>query len=101
MTEAVKDLKTRGGTTISCGLEEGIKIAREAKSQRGAGHSACRIVLLTDMSDYEVRSAEQVIQEKTTAIAAEGIYVTYVGVGGKHKITPLDLDSNFDRGLPA
>lgn len=80
--EVVKDLRTRGGTVISSGLLEGAKVAREAQKLRGEEKNSCRMVLLTDMSQYEVISAESVIRDTTIEIAKERIFVSYIGVGG-------------------
>eukprot|EP01124_Arcella_intermedia_P017040 TRINITY_DN236_c0_g1_i3.p1 TRINITY_DN236_c0_g1~~TRINITY_DN236_c0_g1_i3.p1 ORF type:complete len:527 (+),score=152.20 TRINITY_DN236_c0_g1_i3:64-1581(+) len=80
---SLKNVRTRGGTVISSGLGEGIKVAREAKKMRNtSGPQETRLVLLTDMGDGEVRSAEKVIQEMTVKAALEdNIHCSYIGIG--------------------
>eukprot|EP01126_Amoeba_proteus_P059074 TRINITY_DN7691_c0_g1_i2.p1 TRINITY_DN7691_c0_g1~~TRINITY_DN7691_c0_g1_i2.p1 ORF type:complete len:706 (-),score=175.35 TRINITY_DN7691_c0_g1_i2:950-3067(-) len=41
----------------------------------------CRVVLLTDMTELEVRTSRSVIQELSLRMATEGIQLTYVGIG--------------------
>eukprot|EP01127_Copromyxa_protea_P013849 TRINITY_DN3765_c0_g1_i1.p1 TRINITY_DN3765_c0_g1~~TRINITY_DN3765_c0_g1_i1.p1 ORF type:complete len:462 (-),score=97.12 TRINITY_DN3765_c0_g1_i1:70-1302(-) len=86
--DSVALLQPRGGTTVYEGLKRGAELAREAQKIRLTGpkkegvRQETRVVLLTDMSDGEVRSAEEVIRKETVKMAEEeDIHVTYVGVG--------------------
>uniref|UniRef100_A0A6B2L4C3 VWFA domain-containing protein n=1 Tax=Arcella intermedia TaxID=1963864 RepID=A0A6B2L4C3_9EUKA len=80
--DALKDVKTRGGTDVSSGMEEGIKLAREAKRIRNLdGPQETRLLMFSDMSDSEVRSAEKTIQQMTTQSALDNIHCSYIGIG--------------------
>jgi len=83
VSSVLAPIHTRGGTVVSSGLIEGIKVAQEARKLRNfEGPQETRLVLLTDMGDGEVRSAEKTIQEMTTKCALEdNIHCTYIGLG--------------------
>lgn len=75
-------MKTHGGTTVESGLELGCKIAMEMKERnKGKANHCSRILLLTDMQDGEVRSAEKKLVELTLKAASQGVFTTYVGIG--------------------
>lgn len=80
--DAVTPCGVRGGTTVQEGLKGAQKAAQQAKKLRGDEESLARIVLLTDMNANEVTSAKEAIQIMTIQMAREGIYVSYIGIGG-------------------
>lgn len=80
--EKVDPMNTHGGTTVQSGLELGCNTALEMKNRKkDRKNHFSRILLLTDMQDGEVRSAEEKLAELTIKAAKEGIYTSYVGIG--------------------
>eukprot|EP01126_Amoeba_proteus_P059079 TRINITY_DN7691_c0_g4_i1.p1 TRINITY_DN7691_c0_g4~~TRINITY_DN7691_c0_g4_i1.p1 ORF type:complete len:249 (+),score=40.16 TRINITY_DN7691_c0_g4_i1:334-1080(+) len=60
----------------------------------------CRVVLLTDMTELEVRTSRSVIQELSLRMATEGIQLTYVGIGGVFFCRQVDVKGRWKIKFP-
>lgn len=79
----VDTIKIRGGTTLSAGFNEGLKVMRGMTKDivKDQGNYENRLIMLTDVGDNSMETTNKFIEEMSTS----GIHTTIVGVSEEFK----------------
>lgn len=74
----VDAIKTHGGTTLSSGLNEGLKVMKEMTKDivKDQGNFENRLIMITDVNDNSIETTNKFIEE----MSASGINTTIIGV---------------------